>query len=301
VFLRSHWKKIALLFVVLLVAVYFGISARMASILTQTERVPLTTTPESKGLAYENISFPSDLDSLELKGWFIPSTSNRVIIFVHGKSCHRADPRIGMLEVAAALASNGYNILMFDLRSHGESEGKRFSLCYYEQRDLKGAVKYAVTRGFTPNQIGVIGWSMGAATTMVTAATTPEIRAIVIDSGYADLVGILDVRVPKESGLPPIFTFGILAMTRLMYGIDISSIRPIESVARMGDRHIFVIHAEADTLVPVEHAKRIFAVKANQPGNEIWLLPGVDHVDAYQFAPDEYIRRVVAFFDRELE
>ena len=86
-----------------------------------------------------------------------------------------------------------------------------------------------------------------------------------------------------------------------MYGIDISSIRPIDSVVRMGNRHIFVIHAEADTLVPVEHAKRIFAVKASQPGNKMWLLPGVDHVDAYHSAPDEYIRRVVAFFDRELE
>lgn len=300
-FLRSHWKKIVVSVVALIVVAYFGISARMASVLTQSERMPLTTTPESKGLAYENISFPSDQDSLELKGWFILSTSNRVIIFVHGKSYHRANPEIGMLEVAAALVRNGYNILMFDLRSYGESEGKRFSLGYFEQRDLKGAVKYAIARGFTPNQTGVIGWSMGAATTMVTAATTPEIRAVVIDSGYADLVGILDVQVPKESGLPPIFTFGILAMTRLMYGIDVSSIRPIDSVARMGDRHIFVIHAEADTLVPVEHAKRIFAVKASQPGNELWLLPGVHHVDAFQSAPDEYIRRVVAFFDRELK
>lgn len=300
-FLRSHWKKFLLLFAVILIVAYFGISARMASVLTQTERVPLTATPEDKGLTYEDISFPSTLDSLKLKGWFIPSATNRVIIFVHGKSYHRADPRIGMLDVATALVGNGYNILMFDLRSYGESEGKRFSLGYFEQRDLKGAVEYARARGFAPNQIGVIGWSMGAATTMVTAATTPEIKAIVIDSGYADLVDILNVQVPKESGLPPIFTFGILSMARLMYGMNISSIRPIESVARMGDRHIFVIHAEADTLVPVEHARRIFAVKANQPGNEIWLLPGVDHVDAYHFAPDEYIRRVVAFFDRELQ
>ena len=274
----------------------------MASSLTQTEREPLTSTPESMGLTFENISFLSVQDSLQLKGWFIPSpVSSRVIILVHGKSYHRANPDIGMLEVAEALVRNGYNIVMFDLRGYGESSGKRFTLGYFEQRDLEGAVRYVQERGFNANRIGVIGWSMGAATVMITAGKTPEIKAIVIDSGYADVVDILDVQVPKESGLPPIFTFGILNMVRLMYGINLYSIRPVESVFKMTDRHIFVIHGEADSLVPVEHAKRIFAVKANQPGNEIWLLPGVGHVDAYQSAPEEYIARVVAFFDRELQ
>ena len=274
----------------------------MASSLTQTERKPLISTPESFGLAFENISFLSDQDSLQLEGWFIPSpASNRVILFVHGKSYHRANPDIGMLEVAEALVKNGYNIVMFDLRGYGESQGKRFSLGYFEHRDLKGAVEHVLSRGFRPDQIGVIGWSMGAATTMITAGMTPEIKAVVMDSGYADLVDILEVQVPRESGLPPVFTFGILRMLRVLYGINLYSVRPVESVSRMLDRHIFIIHGEADSLVPVEHAKRLFALKANQPGNEVWLLPGVGHVDAYQSEPEEYISRVVAFFDRELE
>jgi dipeptidyl aminopeptidase/acylaminoacyl peptidase len=302
VFSESRWKKIALSLFVVIIAIYFGLSGYMASNLTQIDREPLNTTPESKGLAYEDISFPSYEDSLQLKGWFIPSpASRRVILLVHGKSYHRANPDIGMLDVAEALVRNGFNIFTFDLRGYGESEGKRFSLGYYEQRDLKGAVGYILSRGYRTDQIGVIGWSMGGATTMVTAGTTPEIKAIVIDSGYADLVDILDVQIPRESGLPPIFTFGILSMARVLHGINLYSIKPVDSVSRLEDRHIFIIHGEADSLVPVEHARRIFSVIEDQPGNEIWLLPGVGHVDAYQSAPDEYIRRVVAFFDRELQ
>jgi dipeptidyl aminopeptidase/acylaminoacyl peptidase len=302
VFSGSRWKKISLSLFIVITAIYFGLSGYMASSLTRIERKPLNRTPESKGIAYQDITFPSYEDSLQLKGWFIPSpASRRVILLVHGKSYHRANPDIGMLEVAEALVRNGFNIFMFDLRGYGESEGKRFSLGYYEHRDLKGAVEYVLSRGYRPDHIGVIGWSMGAATTMITAGSTPEIKAIVIDSGYADLVDILEVQVPRESGLPPIFTFGILSMMRILYGINLYSIKPLESVSRMEERHIFIIHGEEDSLVPVEHARRIFSELENQPGNEIWLLPGIGHVDAYQSVPDEYIRRVGTFFDRELQ
>jgi dipeptidyl aminopeptidase/acylaminoacyl peptidase len=273
----------------------------MASVLTQTERSQITSTPKESGLAYENISFPSHEDSLQLKGWFIPAPGgSRVIIMVHGKAFHRANPEIGMLEIAAGMVKNGYNVLMFDLRGWGESEGNRFSLGYFEQRDLKGAIQYLKGRGFHAGQIGIMGWSMGAAIAMITADAAQDIRAIVEDSGYADLAELLAAQVPQKSGLPAFFTFGIVHMVRFMYGANLYSLRPAESVSQMVNGRIFVIHGEADDIVPVEHARRIFAVKANQKGNELWLLPGVGHVNAYKSFPQEYIHRITAFFDREL-
>ncbi|MBI5049188.1 MAG: alpha/beta fold hydrolase [Deltaproteobacteria bacterium] len=298
--ISRRFKIIVLSFVVLSLTTYFGISAYMASILTQTERNQITSTPKESGLAYEDISFPSHEDSLQLKGWFIPAPAgSRVIILVHGKAFHRANPEIGMLEIAGSLVKNGYNILMFDLRGWGESEGNRFSLGYFEQRDLKGAIQYLKGRGFHAGQIGIMGWSMGAAIAMITAGTTP-VAAIVEDSGYADLAELLEVQIPQRSGLPNIFNFGIVNMVHFMYGANLYSLRPAESVSQITNGRIFVIHGEADDIVPVEHARRIFAVKANQKGNEMWLLPGIGHISAYKTFPTEYIKRVAAFFDREL-
>ena len=282
-------------------AVYFGLSAYMAMTLTRTDRKEITITPERLGLIYENISFSSDGDSILVKGWFIPASgSNRIIIMVHGRAYHRANPEIGLLDIAASLNKNGFNILMFDMRGWGESDGKRFSLGYWEQRDVKGAINYAKSRGFSADRIGIIGWSMGAASAMLAVDNTHRVKAMVEDSGYAVLRELLKVQVPQKSGLPAFFTFGIVNMVRLMYGVDLYSLRPAEAAAAMKNSRIFVIHGESDSLVPVEHARRIFAAKNGEEGNEVWLVPGVDHTKAYKSFPQEYIDRITAFFDREL-
>ena len=77
---------------------------------------------------------------------------------IHGEKFHRADPGIKMLGIASWLVKHGYNVLMFDIRGHGESEGSKISGGYYEKRDLLGAVEYVKGRGF--ERIGVLGFSM---------------------------------------------------------------------------------------------------------------------------------------------
>jgi dipeptidyl aminopeptidase/acylaminoacyl peptidase len=189
---------------------------------------------------------------------------------------------------------------MFDLRGYGQSQGKRFSLGYYETRDVLGALDFLKQRGFKPENIGMLGWSMGAATTLLSSAQSQDVRAIVIDSAYADLAEILSREIPKKSHLPGFFNPGIIRMTRLFYGIDIDAIKPAMALEKLGQRHVLIIHGQNDALVPVENAYRLYEKVSHDPKNELWILPNTAHTDAYKNYKREYGKKVAQFFNENL-
>ena len=86
-------------------------------------------------------------------------------------------------------------------------------------------------------------------------------RAVVEDSGYADLGEVLDVQVPKASGLPRWFTPGVVFMAWPLMGVNAYAIRPVDAVPTLAARGVplLVIHGAGDTLVPVNHGRRLAA------------------------------------------
>jgi fermentation-respiration switch protein FrsA (DUF1100 family) len=266
--------------------------------MTAIERVPVTETPAICGLDYEEISFPGRVDELTLYGWYLPAEDgDGVIIMVHGAEQHRADPGVKMLDIACGLVGHGYSVLMFDLRGHGESDGDRMSAGYYETRDLGGAVDYVVGLGF--EDIGVLGFSIGAVTAIMTAADCDEIDAIVADSAYADLNDILEPQFAERTSFPTFFLRPLLFMVKMMYGIDFTAIKPVEVVGDIAPRPILFIQGELDDTVPVAHARSLLEASDNSK-NQLWLLPDVGHVEAYITYPEDYMDMVTAFFDDAL-
>ena len=175
------WLKAIIGIVVLVIVAFLGLSAYLGASATRVERVAIEGSPANKGLTFEDVSFLSKSDGLTLRGWYLPSQdSEQIIIMLHGGEMHRADPSIDMLGIAAELIDNGYNVLMFDMRGHGESEGERLSAGYHERKDLLGAIDFVKGRGF--ERIGVLGFSMGGATALMTAAESTDIDCVVADS-----------------------------------------------------------------------------------------------------------------------
>ena len=292
------WLKVILAIVLAAIAAFLGISVYLGHSMTAIERVPITETPSLCGLDYEEVSFSSRVDELTLYGWYLPAEDgDEVIIMVHGAEQHRADPGAEMLDIACGLVGHGYNVLMFDLRGHGESDGDRMSAGYYETRDLGGAVDYVVGLGF--EDIGVLGFSMGAVTALMTAAECDDIDVIVSDSAYADLTEMIEPQFAQRTSFPAFFLRPLLFMVKMMYGIDFTAIKPIEVVAEIAPRPILFIQGELDDTVPPEHASNLLAA-SNNPLNELWLLPDVGHVEAYINYPEEYMSRVTSFFDEAL-
>ncbi len=272
-----------------LVASYAGLSDYKAVQYTTTPRQAIgNETPADFGLAYEDVAFSSVAsDSVTLRGWWVPNpASRRVIILVHGRYENRTSHDV----LLKPLWDAGYNVLLFDLRGHGQSDPAPCTYGLREQWDMVGAVNFAKTKGIPPGGIGVIGWSLGAASALMAMRQTGDIAAVVSDSAYANADPLL-ARNPLRPGLA-------LAM-RLVRGINLDRVRPEQAIAQIGSRHVFLIHGDQDRAVPVAQA---YHLQRAGGANVImtWIVPGANHIQAYPNQPAEYLRRVLAFFDTEL-
>jgi pimeloyl-ACP methyl ester carboxylesterase len=303
-FPRRHWRGLAIALALLLALAYVGPSVYVANTLTHPRHLPTTTEPHALGLAVEPVAFPSRIDRLTLRGWLLSAPLARtarpagLIVFVHGIYGVRDDPTIGLVPIAAELVDAGYDVLLFDLRGHGESDGDRTSLGWYERRDLQGALDWAEARGY--GRIGVQGFSMGAATAVLTAAEDPRVAALAIDSGFAELMPVLAVEVPRKSGLPSFYTPGVTLATRLLAGFDAEAIRPAAAMAHLRDRPVLVLHGAGDQRIPASHGQALWTARYGAEGEvqraTFHLTPGADHVQSYHADSGAYLTVVRHFW-----
>lgn len=295
---------------------YAGVSTYIAVGLAEHAQPPLasTWTPADAGLAYHAVSFPSRDDHLTIRGWLIPGvlpngslTLRRTIIMVHGSQQNRTDPAAGLADLGAALARQGFAVLAFDMRGHGQSQSAAWSLGYFEQRDVLGAVDFLRSGQLpyrelgSPQSIGGWGVSMGAISLLLAAAREPAIAAIVADSAYPDVAPILEREIPK-AGAPAPFTPGGLLAARVLYGIDFYDTRPVDVVARLAPRPLFFIQGGADHFNPPSNLNVLATAARATPNASVqtWMVAGADHAQAYHVAGQEYVNRLVAFYSAAL-
>ena len=89
-----------------------------------------------------------------------------------------------------------------------------------------------------------------------------------------------------------------LFATRLLYGYDLCSARPVDEIGRIAPRPVLIIHSTSDVLVPFDHATQLIAAA---PHAETWLVTGPEHARSYNTDPPTYNQLVIDFFDRGLK
>jgi fermentation-respiration switch protein FrsA (DUF1100 family) len=89
-------------------------------------------------------------------------------------------------------------------------------------------------------------------------------------------------------------------MIKIMYGVDFAAIRPVDSVAKIKSQPILFIHGEADKTISVSHAYRLFNAAQN-PLDQLWIVSGAGHTQAFKTQPEEYINKITEFFDLALK
>lgn len=135
------------------------------------------STPSDWGFAYENVAIPTS-DGLRLSGWYLPSKNGAAVILLHGYGANRQHMR----SYAIMLASQGFGILMYDLRGHGESEGEIATYGWRDIDDVDGAIDYLFSRpDVDPQRIGIFGFSVGGQTALGAAARYSSLKAVAAD------------------------------------------------------------------------------------------------------------------------
>ncbi len=296
---KRLWLWITSISVVLIVIACFALSAYVGWNLTHPERETIFETPKKYGLEYKDISFKSRLDKVELKGWFIPAPSYNgvTIVVAHGYGKNRLQDDVPVMKLAQSLSGKGYNMVVFDFRNSGESGGDLTSVGQYEKYDLLGAIDWAGKN--TEGKIALFGYSMGAATSLVTAAEAPEVGAVVADSPFNNLEDYLSENLSVWSGLPEFpFTPLIMMMIPPATGTDPSQVNPMKALEQIYPRPILFIHGKGDQSIPFKNS---VSMAAKYPDTfELMLVDKADHVKSYITNPDAYVSRVDQFLQKTL-
>lgn len=117
-------------------------------------------------------------DGIDLCGYYISGSNRRSIILLHGLGSSGME----MHPHGKILNEAGYSIFMTDLRAHGASGGRTVN-GVREVQDLKGVLEFLKQRSELGGEsVGILGISFGALVGLRSAATYPEIRALVLES-----------------------------------------------------------------------------------------------------------------------
>ncbi|PJZ45376.1 alpha/beta hydrolase [Leptospira brenneri] len=247
--------------------------------------------PSELGLNFEEVEIQTE-DKLNLVSYWIPTKqSQAAIILVHGHGGQRNEG----LRFAKSLHEAGYNLLLLSLR---RNHGGFASMGFHEQKDVTAAINYLKSKGF--QKIGIFGFSMGSATSIIAMADHPEIQAGLFSSGYGSAIDVLVESANRDFGIPyyPLIPVVKLALN-LRGEMDIDSVRPIDKIASISPRPIAIFHCTMDDYVDYHHAKDLFA-KAGEP-KSIWSPECNRHERLWNFAPKEAESRAVGFFQKYLK
>ena len=238
-YLIMKYTLIIVIFIILLSFWVFYLAVRPIKITS-------SVTPASFGLPYEKVAFQT-ADHVLIKGWFIPSKKPhaKTIILLHGYPADKGD-----ILPSHIFLYQHFNLFLFDFRYFGESEEVYSTIGKKETLDLQAALAYLHKRGI--HEVGVWGFSMGGAVALMSAPSAPEIKAIVAESAYARLDMLADSHYPIP-GLNYVIGQGLRLWSRLFLNIDISTVRPDQSIATL-TIPILLIYVKNDAVINYQHA-----------------------------------------------
>jgi fermentation-respiration switch protein FrsA (DUF1100 family) len=251
----------------------------------------------------EIVTIPSRDAGIEVSGWYIAAANPDAptIIVVHGVTACKRDHAV--LLPAGMLHRNGFSVLLIDLRDHGDAtlEDGRHAGGTEEYRDVLGAWDWLQTaKGVPADRIGLLGVSLGAATTLIATGHEPGVAATWEDSSYADLPSIIRDELTR-SGYPTVLDTGAVMAARLLSGDDLTSYSPLDGINQLDGRPVFITHGDLDDRIAVRYGHDLEAA-AETAGSTptTWFVTGCGHTEAMVAQPDEYERRLVEFFTSTL-
>lgn len=214
-------------------------------------------------------------DGTRLNGWFFESElrpATATIIFFHGNGGNISN--VGWL--GQRFAKHGFNVLLFDYRGYGASEGVA--------NDEEGlyADGYAalsfITKGkeISPDQIILYGQSLGTAVA-ADVASNGKFGAVVLESGFSSASSLADSAVPW---LPRCLHF--LGKNRFESARKLANVRS----------PILIAHGDPDHTIPTSEAQILFD-SANEP-KKLLIVPGAGHV-VFGAAGEQYLSQVEQF------
>lgn len=266
--------------------------------LSQLKSPHLRNLIRRSGIPFDDVTIPS-FDGTRLFGWWMSARPGAAtVVVLHGVKKNRTD----VLRAALAIRRAGFNVLLFDGRGHGDSEGRFVTYGFYERRDVESAIEWLVKeKKIDRRRVGLAGESMGAAIALQVAAHNLWIRAVWADSPFASLRRITEEYVRRATGLPGALLNPMLWTTIQVANyrgkFNVLSVDPLALAARI-ECPVYLVHGTADQLISSAHSENIYAALAGE--KEIWFVEGARHARSVRVVKREYSERLTRFFNTKL-
>ena len=227
---------------------------------------PTRTTPRAAGFANVVERIIATPDGEKIVAWYGKAAAGQpTLLYFHGNG--------GALELRAGRIAKyldrGRGLFMMSYRGYSGSTGSPSEAA--NVADAKLAYEALVEDGVSPDDIILYGESLGTGVAIEVAAEK-KVAGVILDSPFTSIV-------ERAAQLYPWLPVSLLLQDRY------------DSIQRIRDVHvpIFILHGEADDIIPVDMGRRLFQA-ANEP-KEIQTLPGAGHADHYKFGSFEIINR----------
>ena len=273
-------RVVAAIVAVVLIGVGFVVGLRRLESM-MTFRPSRMTAAEAKSIpeGAESVWFEA-ADGTRLNGRFFPSATKPqvgTIIFFHGNGGNISN--VGWL--AQRFARDGFNVLLFDYRGYGISEGEAGSEAgLYADGDA--AVDFVLKeKSERPEKIVLYGHSLGTAVA-ADVASRGSFGAVVLEAGFSSASSVASSALPW---LPRSLHF--IGKNRL------ESARKLASV----EAPILIAHGDPDRTIPTTEAHLLYAA-ANEP-KKLLIVPGAGHV-VFGSGGEQYLAQVERFIREAL-
>lgn len=213
-----------------------------------------------------------------LHGWYVPGQATEAgsaatVIYFHGNGGNISF--IGWL--GEALSARGFNVLLFDYRGYGRSEGSvRDERAIYE--DAEAAYDYIVReRNVPPEQVVLYGQSLGTTAAVDLAARRP-CGAVILESGLSSASDMASLILPWV----PVWAH--------RYGQNhFESAKKLEGVSAP----VLVAHGGRDATIPVEQGQKLYNA-AREP-KRLVIVPEAGHNDLIARGGTQYLDALASF------
>lgn len=253
--------------------------------------------PAATGVAFEDVTYAGELG--EYPAWFVPGEGTTWFVFVHGNGMTRRDA----LRIVPAIASAGLPILIPTYRNdEGAPRSPDGRLAYGkdEWRDLEAAIQYALDHG--ADSVVLEGMSMGGAVVaafLLESDLAGHVRGVVFDAPALDFERSVEFQAAREElplvrlPLPPTLIDTAEWLAGVRFGVDWAYTDYLARAAQFSTP-MLLIHGAEDDDVPLGISEDLQRARPDLV-RELYIAEGAGHTEAWNVAPKEYERRIVAF------
>lgn len=241
------------------------------------------------------------VDGQKLRGYLYPADkpSDVYVFCSHG---YRSSGKREYSVTTKYYHDKGFNVLIVDHRSLGESEGKYIGFGYHESRDSINWLNYLISRFGEGIQIIMHGVSMGSATVMLMCGDEnlpANVKFAIADCGYTSAWN----EFAHNLSLAHVPTFpllnGVNAVSRVFAKYDFKDTDTLAAVSR-ADIPMLFVHGKDDTFVPTYMAQQLFDAYGG-PYKDLLLVDGAWHAESYRKNSAAYEEKINEFVDKFIQ